>query len=260
MELSNPIVLSLLISMGIQVFFFAFAWRFKTDKVTDLSYGLSFIALALYWLYADERTVTSFRLLVALMVVVWGLRLASYLLYRIIKTGKDKRFDDKRNSFIKFGKFWLLQGLAVWLIMLPAIYMLSRDRVPVLGLVPMIGLYIWSVGLIIETYADIQLYNFRFKKDNKGKWIDEGLWHYSRHPNYFGEITLWWGVFLFGITLYEGFGWLTIIGPLTITGLLLFGSGIPILEKANDKRWGDEEGYKKYKRTTSILIPLPKKK
>lgn len=258
--LSNPIVLSLCIALAIQAFFFLFAWKFKTDKVTDLSYGLTFIILALIWLFKDGRLIVSFRLLAAFMVVAWGLRITSYLLRRVLKTGRDKRFDEMRKSFLAFGRFWLLQGLSAWLIMLPVIYMLSRDTVSKLGAVSIAGLYVWSLGLIIETMADNQLYKFRFKKQTNGKWIDEGIWHYSRHPNYFGEIVVWWGVFLFGVNVYEGLGWLTILGPLTITGLLLFGSGIPILEKANDKRWGDDQGYQRYKRSTSILIPLPKKK
>ncbi len=258
--MENPIILTLLISLATQAVFFSFAWTWKTDKVTDLSYGLTFIIIALFWLKFDGRLVSSFRFLIAFMITVWALRLSGYLLYRVIKTGRDKRYDEMRNSFTKFGRFWLLQGLSVWLISMPGVYLLSRDVVPKLGIVTLVGLYIWAQGLIIETIADAQLNKFRFKKDTNGSWIDEGLWHYSRHPNYFGEIILWWGVFIAGITTYEGLGWLTIIGPLTITGLLLFGSGIPILEKAAQKRWGHDPQYQIYKRSTSILIPLPKKR
>lgn len=259
----NPFVLSLVIALGIQAIFFVFAARFKTDKVTDLSYGLTFIALAVYWLYSD-RLVTNYRLLIAMMVVFWGARISTFLLIRVLKTGRDRRFDDKRNDLVKFGRFWLLQGIAVWLIMLPTVYVLSRDEVPrMIDMISNIGLYVWSLGLVLETVADYQLYQFRFKKPKKDKphaWIEDGLWKYSRHPNYFGEIILWWGVFLYGIPLYEGIGWLTILGPLTITGLLLFGSGIPILETANNKRWGADPAYRRYKKSTSILVPLPPKK
>ncbi len=258
--MENPVALTLLISLAVQAVFFSIAWTWKTDKVTDLSYGLTFIIIALFWMQFDGRLVSGFRFLVTFMVVVWALRLITYLLYRVFKTGRDTRYDEMRNSFTKFGRFWLLQGLSVWLISMPAVYMLSRDLVPRLSLIPMVGLYIWATGLIIETMADVQLYKFRFKKDNGGKWIDEGLWHYSRHPNYFGEILLWWGVFFAGITIYEGIGWLTVVGPLTITGLLLFGSGVPILEKSAQKRWGDNSEYQKYKKSTSMLIPFPKKK
>lgn len=259
MVLSNPFITSLLIALGIQAVLFVFAFKFKTDKLTDAAYGLTFISIALYWLYNDNWIVSRFRLIVALMVVVWALRLIGYLLIRVIKTGKDSRYDGRRESFRKFAQFWLFQAIAVWLIMLPAVYMLTRNRVPLLGTVPTIGLYVWSFGLIIETLADKQLYSFRFKKDNKGKWIDEGLWHYSRHPNYFGEILVWLGVFIFGLSTYAGLGWLVVIGPLTIMGLLMFGSGIPVLEKANDKKWGHDPDYQRYKAATSILVPMPSK-
>jgi len=262
MDTLNPFVLSLAISLAIQAVFFAFAWRFKTDKVTDLSYGLSFISIGLYWFLSGGWGVSdsSFRLLLTFMVVAWALRLSGYLLYRVIKNGKDSRFDEMRNSFAGFGKFWLLQGIGVWAIMLPVIYLLSRDTVPAMGTLPLVGLYVWSFGLTVESYADFQLNKFRSDKINKGKWIDSGLWRYSQHPNYFGEIVLWWGVFIYGISEYSGAAWLVIVGPLTITGLLLFGSGIPILEKANKKRWGKNSAYKKYLKTTSILVPMPKRR
>lgn len=260
MVASNPFITSLLIAIAIQVVFFVFAFKFKTDKVTDLSYGLTFIVIALYWLYNDKWIVSRFRLIVTLMVVVWAVRLIGYLFIRVLKTKKDSRYDERRNSFRKFAKFWILQAIAVWLIMLPVVYMLTRSRVPKINMLPTVGLYIWSFGLLIETIADRQLYVFRFKKNNGGRWIDEGLWHYSRHPNYFGEIMVWIGVFVFGLSTYSGAGWLVVLGPLTIIGLLMFGSGIPILEKANDKKWGTDPEYQRYKASTSILVPLPPKK
>ncbi len=260
MVLSNPFITSLLIAIAVQAVFFVFAFKFKTDKLTDLAYGLTFILIALYWLYNDNWLISRFRFIVAMMVVVWALRLIAYLFFRVLKTGRDSRYDGRRESFVKFAKFWVLQAVAVWLITLPVVYMLTRSRVPVVGLGPTIGLYIWSIGLLIETVADKQLFTFRFKKDNHGKWIDEGLWHYSRHPNYFGEIVVWIGVFVFGLSTYSGLGWLVVAGPLTIICLLMFGSGIPILEKANDKKWGNDPNYQGYKATTSILVPLPKRR
>ncbi len=263
MTLTDPVFVSLGISLAIQAFFFAFAYGFRTDKVTDFSYGLSFITIAWYWFLRTGDSTTGSRLVLTLMITLWGIRLSSFLLVRVIKTGRDKRFDDKRDSFLAFGKFWLLQGLVVWLVMLPAVYILASGNVPELGMVALSGLYMWATGLCIETLADFQLYRFRFLKSKTSKkhpWIDEGLWHYSRHPNYFGEILLWWGVFVYGLSVYQGWGWLTVIGPLTITLLLLFGSGIPILEKANNRRWGSDKAYQTYKKSTSVLVPLPKRK
>jgi len=245
--------------MAIQAFFFSFAATLKTDKVTDLSYGLTFIILSIYWLFRASETAGPFEVMLAAMITVWGLRIAGYLLVRILKTGRDKRFDKMRDKPLRFARFWLLQGVSVWAIMIPAVYLLTRGESAEFGTFAWIGTAIWLAGLVVETYADAQLFRFRFKKDSKGKWIDEGLWHYSRHPNYFGEMLVWWGVFVYGVSIYQGIAWLSVVGPIFITVLLLFISGIPLLEKANDKRWGKDNDYKKYKESTSLVLLLPKK-
>jgi steroid 5-alpha reductase family enzyme len=258
MDLTNPIVLSLLISFAIQAFFFAFAATLKTDKVTDLSYGLTFIVLAIFWLIRNDVAIDSLKILVAVLVILWGVRIAGYLLFRIIKTGTDDRFDDRRDDVIAFAKFWILQGTAVWAIMIPAVYMLSRTEELAITGYAIVGSIVMLVGLVIETVADQQMYRFKFHKDSKGKWIDKGLWHYSRHPNYFGEMIVWWGIFIIGFPIYEGLGWLTIIGPIFITVLLRYVSGVPLLEKKAEKRWGDNPNYIKYRESTNLLIIGPK--
>ena len=258
MDLSNPFLITFAMSMSVQVFFFIFAATLKTDKVTDLSYGLTFILIALYWLFRYADTASIFKIVLVSMIVIWGFRIGGYLLFRIIKTGRDKRFDGMRDKPLKFARFWLLQGLSVWVIMLPAVFLLSQQYKLEIGVWAFMGVSIWLFGLIVETIADVQLYNFRFNKENKGKWIDEGLWYYSRHPNYFGEMLVWWGVFVYGIGFYAGASWLTIIGPVFITVLLLFVSGVPLLEKANDKRWGNEKEYMRYKESTNMIVIGPK--
>jgi len=120
---------------------------------------------------------------------------------------------------------------------------------------------VWFVGLVLEATADLQKYRFSRDPKNKGAWIDEGVWRYSRHPNYFGEILVWVGVYLLAFPAL--IGWEKVIGlasPVLIICLLLFVSGVPLLEKAADARWGNEPAYKRYKRRTSILILLPKRK
>lgn len=256
----NPILLTLVISMLVQALFFVFAATLKTDKVTDLAYGLTFILIANYWLFRSSDTAGVFEILLAAMITIWGIRLAGYLLVRILKTGRDRRFDDRRDNPLKFARFWLLQGFSIWVIMIPAVYMLTREEPSSLSFIAYSGIFIWLAGLIIETVADAQLFRFRFKETNTGKWIDKGLWHYSRHPNYFGEMLVWWGIFVYGLGVYQGFAWLAIVGPLFITFLLLFVSGIPILEKNNDKRWGKDDNYRKYKESTSLVLLLPKNK
>lgn len=259
MDITNPIFLTLLITMAIQAFFFIFAATIKTDKVTDLSYGLTFIIVAAYWLLTNSETAAVFEVTLTAMIIIWGIRISSYLLIRIIKTGRDRRFDEVRDKFLQFAKFWLLQGISVWIIMIPSVYLLTRSETTSMGAIAYLGIAIWLVGFVIETIADAQLYRFRFSKNSTGKWIDEGLWHYSRHPNYFGEMLVWWGLFVYGLDAYQGIAWLSVVGPIFITALLLFGSGIPILEKGNNRRWGKDKDYQKYKKTTSLVILLPKR-
>lgn len=247
---------SLLLSLSINMFFFAFAWTFKTDKVTDLSYGLSFIAIAAFVAITNTADLNYLQWLIGGMVLAWGLRIAGYLLYRVIKTGRDNRFDKMRNSFLKFGRFWLLQAVSAWLIMLPASFLLSLNQPEASTIAIAAGFLVWMTGLATETLADIQLFRFRFSSKKSQPWIQSGVWKYSRHPNYFGEMLVWWGLFIIGLSLYDGWSWMTVAGPIAITVLLRFVSGVPILEKANDKRWKDKKGYDLYKEQTNLLLPI----
>ncbi len=252
------VLITLAISIGVNVFMFIPAYFFRTDKLTDISYALTFVLVVWWAAITTGLTVPTF--IVAAMVTLWAARLGAYLLIRIQKMGKDARFDKMRENFIKFAGFWLLQGFTVWVVLLPSTLFIFNQNTTVPAWA-FIGVVIWLIGLLVETFADIQLFKFIMNPLNKGKWIDEGLWHYSRHPNYFGEISLWAGVYLFAIYGLVGtqifFG---LVGPLYITGLIGFVSGIPILEKSADKRWGKNPAYRAYKARTSILIPLPSKK
>lgn len=253
----NIIISSLVISLLIQAFFFAFAYLFKTDKLTDLTYGLTFIILGAVALFASTGF-SMMKLIVMLMVTLWALRLVSYLFYRIHKIKKDKRFDEMREDFLKFARFWILQGISVWIIMLPSSLMLSKSTDAGIGTISLLGLLIWAVGLITEAIADVQKFMFKNKPENKGKWIQSGLWAYSRHPNYFGEILCWVGVFIFITPALSGWEFLTIVSPVYIFILLRFVSGIPILEKKYAERYKDNKEYQQYKMETSLLFPLPK--
>jgi len=254
---SHPILFSLIFSFALNIFFFLFAAAFKTDKLTDISYSLSFFLLTLFLLLTSGQTLSYHKILVSAAILVWSTRLGGYLLYRIIKIGKDARFDDKRGNFIKFLKFWLLQATTVWLVMLPfSLYITSPfdEGSPTFTL---IGIVLFSLGLLIESISDAQKFRYRSTPENKAHWVDVGLWKYSRHPNYFGELLVWWGLFIVVVPLLRGFDWLTVLGPLSITLLLLFVSGIPLLEKSADRKYGNNPEYLSYKESTSILIPLP---
>jgi steroid 5-alpha reductase family enzyme len=120
-----------------------------------------------------------------------------------------------------------------------------------------VGALLWLTGLVIEAVADAQKSRFRGKDENRGRFVSTGLWHYSRHPNYFGEILLWWGVFFYAVPFLDGAAFAVVIGPIFITLLLLFISGIPLLERSAEEKYGHDPAYRDYKRRTSILIPLP---
>jgi len=259
MDFLNVFLTTIVISFIIQIIFFAFAAKLKTDKVTDLAYGSTFALIAFYWILRNLDNVGFYEILLAAMVSIWGIRLSGYLFYRILKTGTDKRFDDKRGNPLEFAKFWTLQAVAIALISTQMVYIITQTPNDVIAPIAIIGVLGWLIGLAIESVADMQLYNFRFNKPKTGKWIEEGLWKYSRHPNYYGEIIVWWSLFFYGINNYEGTGWLAVVSPIFITLLLLFVSGVPLLEKANDKRWGDKKDYQRYKNETNLIILGPKK-
>ncbi len=240
------------IAIGLNMFLFIPAFFFKTDKLTDFSYTLSFflVGLALYLL----STQTTLHLLLLAMITAWALRLGGYLFIRIHKIQKDKRFDGKRESFLWFFRFWFIQGVSVFVILIPSAYFFATEA-PIINEVGIVGLIIWLFGLLVEGIADYQKYTFINDENNKEKWIDTGLWKYSQHPNYFGEITVWTGVYLFTCASLMGTQLLYgLASPLFIITLLLFISGIPILDKSANERWGTDPAYQAYKRRTSKLI------
>jgi steroid 5-alpha reductase family enzyme len=251
----NAILLSFVISLAVNAGFFAFAAIRKTDVVTDLSYSLSFavLAIVLPFLGAHERA----QLVAALLVLVWAVRLGGYLLGRILRIKVDHRFDEMRDNPLRFARFWLLQAISVAVIMLPVTYLLGRDTASGFGLWAIAGTSIWVVGLVIEAVSDAQKSAFKGKDENRGRFIERGLWRYSRHPNYFGEILVWWGLFVFAVPVLHGVAFAVVIGPIFITLLLLFVSGIPLLERSADEKYGDDPAYREYKARTSILVPLP---
>jgi len=245
----------LLLALGMNLIMFIPGFLFKTDKLTDLSYSLTFIILMIYSAIFSELSPE--KIILLSMITIWGLRLGIFLFIRIQKMRYDRRFDGIRESFFKFLRFWLLQGLAVWIILLPAILFMSGDLDNVLG----IGFVVWALGFLIETTADLQKYRFNQNRSNKDKFIDSGIWKYSRHPNYFGEILCWIGIYIFtfnSLSLTQKI--IGLASPSFITVLLIFITGLPPLEKSADIKWGVHQNYKDYKRKTSVLIPwIPKK-
>ncbi len=255
--LLNPLVLGLVVSLVINLAMFVVAFRLQSDKLTDISYAATFATIAVWSFVMSEQSWLHVVLLV--MVSMWALRLGGFLLYRVIKNGKDARFDGMRESFLGFGKFWLAQAITVWVVMIPSIF--AFDASASWSPLATAGFIVWLIGFVCETIADYQKQVFNSNPANKGSWIHSGIWKYSRHPNYFGEILVWVGVYLFVVaSLAPLQAVIALVSPLTIVTLLLFVSGIPILEKSADKRWGKAPAYREYKARTSVLIPLPQRR
>ncbi len=194
------------------------------------------------------------NLIVTTLVILWALRLTCYLFIRIQNIKKDARFDGIREKFVSFAKFWLLQGIAIWVILLPITVFTEYSSSYTFNIQQFIGFFIFMLGLVIETVSDYQKYLFK-SKGNKS-WIQTGLWRYARHPNYFGEMLCWWGIFII-CTHSLSILFLTIIGPLSITFLLMFVTGIPPLEKRYNQKFKEDSKYQMYKKESNLLVPVP---
>ena len=235
----------------------------KTERYYDLTGGLTYLIVVGFSLWAGSQSEPpSLReLIVSLLVVIWSLRLSSFLYFRIHRTGKDGRFDQLKTSPIRFLVPWTLQALWVFLTMIVVIVINSQSgSAPALGIWDGIGLSIWIIGFGIEFIADNQKTVFNAEPNNQGKWIDSGLWSYSRHPNYLGEILLWTGIGFFGISCFTGLERFAWISPVFIYLLLTKVSGIPILDKRALEKWGDDPEYQKYRDNTPALFPRLNKK
>lgn len=228
----------------------------KRNDVADIAWGLGFILMA--WTSFFLSGYSFKAIIVNFLVTIWGVRLALHIYKRNKDKPEDARYQEWRkawNNFYlrSFLQVFMLQGFLLYLISLPVIY-INRAVSGGFGLVEIVGLIVWGIGFYFESEGDKQLKEFVSNPENKGKIMDRGLWQYSRHPNYFGEVTQWWGIFI--IALSASGSLFTIIGPLTITILILFVSGIPLLEKRSAER----AGWGEYKKKTSVFIPLPPRK
>jgi len=256
----NNLAICALVTIGMQFAFFIVAATCKFDKVTDFAGGSNFVVLAVLTFFLAE-TYRYRQIVITVFIVVWGLRLSGYLLYRIIKIGEDNRFDDKRDNCLKFAGFWIFQAVWVFTVSLPVIFVnasIVADRSDYVTAQDIVGIIIFIMGLVIETIADLQKFSFRNNPENRGKWCATGLWKYSRHPNYFGEISVWIGVFIISTSVLEDGQWSAVLSPLFTMSILLFLSGIPLLEQKADERYRKNEDYLFYKnRTPALILCLP---
>jgi steroid 5-alpha reductase family enzyme len=250
--------LGVLVAFLIQWIAFIPAFLSKTEKFFDLTGSISYVTvMVLAVILTPVRDLRTWVLLG--LVSVWALRLGTFLFLRIKKAGEDRRFREIKQSFWRFLQTWTIQGLWVTFSLAAALAVVtSQKRVPLDGFL-VAGLLIWLIGFGIEVLADSQKSRFKADPDNEGKFIQSGLWSWSRHPNYFGEIVLWVGVMIIALPVLEGWQWVSLISPIFITILLTRISGVPLLEKRADNKWGGQPEYEDYKANTSVLVPLPPK-
>ena len=228
----------------------------KTEHYYDLTGGITYISvIGVAVMLSNELDLRA--TLVAAMVMIWALRLSTFLFVRISKSGKDDRFDTIKTQPVRFLMAWTLQGLWVLLTAAAALAAITGGERERIGVVGVVGIAIWVFGFLIEIVADRQKSRFRSDPTNSDKFINTGLWAWSRHPNYFGEITLWTGMAIVALPVLKGWQWATLISPLFVWLLLTRVSGVPLLQKKADERWGGQAEYEDYKRRTPVLIPRP---
>jgi steroid 5-alpha reductase family enzyme len=232
----------------------------KNVSIVDLFWGAGFVLTAgFYFLNTDGLSAR--KIILFALVALWGLRLSGYLVWRNHGRGEDYRYQEfrrkygeKRYWWVSYFQVFLLQGILMWLISAPLIGAQYFGQAKQLGLFDYIGIVLWITGFIFEAGGDIQLAAFKADPLNKGKVLDTGFWHYTRHPNYFGDSCLWWG---YGLICIGAGSFVPVIGSILMTLLIIKVSGVALLEKGLSDR---KPEYREYVRKTSSFIPwIPKK-
>jgi steroid 5-alpha reductase family enzyme len=247
---------ALLVGLAFLIQWLAFipAFLLQTERFFDLTGSLTYIAVVSLGILLAQ-SVDARAMLLWAMVVIWAVRLGTFLFGRIRKAGKDTRFDEIKPSFFRFLSVWTIQALWVTFTVGAALAAITTTFRKELDLFAILGLVEWVLGFGIEIVADAQKSRFNADPKNKGRFIQTGLWARSRHPNYLGEIILWIGISCVALPVLQGWQWVTLISPIFVAFLLTRVSGIPLLEKQADKKWGGKADYEASKRNTPVLIP-----
>jgi steroid 5-alpha reductase family enzyme len=226
----------------------------RTERFFDLTGSLTYILVTL----ATLLMVGSWeprRLLLAAVVLIWAVRLGSFLFGRVSRSGADDRFDEIKGSLPRFLGVWTIQGLWVSVTASAAWIALSSPVSLGIDVFAVIGLLLWAIGFAIEVIADRQKSAFRADPANRDTFISTGLWSRSRHPNYFGEILLWIGVAVITLPVLQGWQWVGLVSPVFVALLITRVSGVPLLEAKAEAKWGDQADYQEYRRRTPVLVP-----
>ena len=264
------IAISIAIATGIELVFnavflaFAIQWIafipayiFQTEKFYDLTGSLTYLLVIWYSLTLSSDQFTNLNganIVIVLLISLWAIRLGSFLFMRIHHDGEDKRFRSIKPSASQFFMTWTLQGLWVSLCSMCALTAISSNTGIVMNAFFYIGLALFILGFAIEVMADMEKSAFKANQENKDKFITTGLWARSRHPNYFGEIVLWTGIAVMSFSSLQGLQYLTLISPIFTYLLLVYVSGVRMLEARGDLKWGDDPDYQNYKKSTPTLF------
>ena len=250
----NAFTFILIIAVLLQVIFFIPSFLLKTEKYYDLVGSLTYITtISLSYFAVDNKTMIDS--IIYFYVMVWALRLGIYLFRRVRNDGKDVRFEKAKRHFFWFLQYWMGQALWVSLTACAAIIAILSPEEDTLPVLAMVGMALWLSGFAIESISDYQKRVFRKENNPSEAFIHTGLWARSRHPNYFGEITLWTGIAVIALNTLNGIEYITLISPVFVYILLTRMSGVNLLERIADERYGHLEEYQRYKMNTPVLVP-----
>jgi steroid 5-alpha reductase family enzyme len=235
-------------AVGINLLLYLVAYLLQTDKVTDISYAATFAAIAGAGYYFSGHSLIDLILLV--MILLWAFRIGGYLFYRVLKIGHDQRFDEIRNHPLRFLTFWVMQGLTCGLVSFSFLLVMHQTDLTITP-VFLSGIGLAGVGLLLETVADVQKFNFKLRHPEQ--FMSRGVWRRIRHPNYTGELLFWWGIFVASIPYAPLL--IAVLSPVWITLILIRFSGIPILREKWDKAYGQDPDFQAYLERSRLLIP-----
>jgi len=243
----------LFLSVFIQILFFIPSYLLKTERLYDLVGSSTYIVVTtIGYLSVPNKSVTDTILF--LFISIWGIRLGTYLFRRILRDNDDVRFEKAKKNFFWFLQYWIGQALWVSITSCAAVIAILKTESNSINTILILGVLIWVLGFTLEVIADLQKSKFKKKQNTNKTFISTGLWSKSRHPNYFGEITLWIGIYIISLSSFSGIEYLTIISPIFVYVLLTKMSGINMLEKIADERYGHLKDYVQYKKNTPVLF------